>query len=106
MISSSNFISFGPIERILESSKLVNLFHANPVYKIRLLSVHWSKSRQILVAHVSSKVMNENTLNKTPGPGPLRCTWTPLCESYEYRGELTQLEQAILSPKWKNRKYR
>ena len=34
--------------------------------KIKVLSVHWSKSRQILVAHVSSKVMNANTLNKIP----------------------------------------
>ena len=32
--------------------------------KIKVLSVHWSKSRQILVAHLSSKVMNENTPNK------------------------------------------
>ena len=30
------------------------------------MSVHWSKSRHILVAHVSNKVMNENTLNKIP----------------------------------------
>ena len=36
------------------------------VYKIKVLSVHWSKSRQISVAHVSSKVLNENTLNKIP----------------------------------------
>ena len=31
-----------------------------------VLSVHWSKSRHILVTHVSNKVMNENTLNKIP----------------------------------------
>ena len=36
------------------------------IYKIKVLSVHWSKSRQILVAHVSSKVMNENTLKHIP----------------------------------------
>ena len=30
------------------------------------MSVHSSKSRQILVAHVSSKVANENTPNKIP----------------------------------------
>ena len=36
------------------------------INKIKVLSVHWSKSRQILVAHVSNKVMNENTLNKIP----------------------------------------
>ena len=36
------------------------------IYKIKVLSVHWSKSRHILVAHVSNKVMNENTLNKFP----------------------------------------
>ena len=36
------------------------------IYKIKVLSVHWSKSRHILVAHVSNKVMNENTLNKIP----------------------------------------
>ena len=36
------------------------------MYKIKVLSVHWSKSCHILVAHVSSKVMNENTLNKIP----------------------------------------
>ena len=36
------------------------------IYKIKVLSVNWSKSRHILVAHVSSKVMNENTLNKIP----------------------------------------
>ena len=34
------------------------------IYKIKVLSVHWSKSRQIFVAHVLSKVMNENTHNK------------------------------------------
>ena len=34
------------------------------IYKIKVLSVHWSKSRQILVAYVSSKVVDENTLNK------------------------------------------
>ena len=33
---------------------------------MKVLSVHWSKSRHILVAHVSNKVMNENTLNKIP----------------------------------------
>ena len=36
------------------------------IYKIKVLSVHWSKSRHILVAHVSNKVMNENSLNKIP----------------------------------------
>ena len=36
------------------------------IYKIKVLFVHWSKSGQILVAHDSSKVMNENTLNKIP----------------------------------------
>ena len=36
------------------------------IYKIKVLSVHWSKSRHILVAHVSNKFMNENTLNKIP----------------------------------------
>ena len=36
------------------------------IYKIKVLSVHWSKSRHILVAHVSKKVMNENTPNKIP----------------------------------------
>ena len=36
------------------------------IYKIKVLSVHWSKSRHTLVAHVSNKVMNENTLNKIP----------------------------------------
>ena len=36
------------------------------MYKIKVLSVHWSKSRHILVAHVSNKVMNENTLDKIP----------------------------------------
>ena len=36
------------------------------IYKIKVLSVHWSKSRHILVAHVSNKVMNENTLNEIP----------------------------------------
>ena len=36
------------------------------IYKIKVLSVHWSKSRQILVSHVSSKITNENTLNKIP----------------------------------------
>ena len=34
------------------------------IYKIKVLSVHWNESRQILVAHVSSKVMNENTRKK------------------------------------------
>ena len=29
---SSNFISFGPVERILEPSEVGNLFLANPVY--------------------------------------------------------------------------
>ena len=29
------------------------------------MSVHWSKSRHILVAHVSNKVMNENTLKNS-----------------------------------------
>ena len=42
------------------------LFNNLCIYKIKVLFVHWSKSRQILVAHVSSKVMNENTLNKIP----------------------------------------
>ena len=36
------------------------------IYKIKVLSVHWSKSRHILVALVSNKVMNENTLIKIP----------------------------------------
>ena len=36
------------------------------IYKIKVLSVHWSKSRHSLVAHVSNKVINENTLNKIP----------------------------------------
>ena len=36
------------------------------ICKIKVLSVHWSKSRQILVAHVSSKAMIENTFNKIP----------------------------------------
>ena len=36
------------------------------IYKIKVFSVHWSKSRHILVAHVSNKVMNENTPNKIP----------------------------------------
>ena len=36
------------------------------IYKIKVLSVHWSKSRHILVAHVSNKVMNENTPNESP----------------------------------------
>ena len=40
-------------------------FHYLFIYKIKM-SVHWSKSRQMLVAHFSSKVMNENTLNKIP----------------------------------------
>ena len=31
-----------------------------------VLSVHWSTSTQILFVHVSSKVMNENSLNKIP----------------------------------------
>ena len=31
-----------------------------------VLSVYWFKSRQSLVPHASSKVMNENTLNKIP----------------------------------------
>ena len=46
-------------------------FHLNHVnnksisiYKIKVLSVYWFKSRRILIAQVSSKVMNENTLNK------------------------------------------
>ena len=43
------------------------------IYKIKVLSVHWSKSRQILVAHVASKVMNENTLNKIP-------VWLSVCK--------------------------
>ena len=44
-----------------------NYFQNNiSIYKIKVLSVHWSKSRHILVAHVSNKVMNENTLNKIP----------------------------------------
>ena len=34
--------------------------------KVKVLSVHWSKSRQSLVVHDSSKVINENTLNKIP----------------------------------------
>ena len=34
------------------------------IYKIKVLSVHWSKSCHILVAHVPNKAMNENTLNK------------------------------------------
>ena len=34
------------------------------IYIIKVLSVHWSKSRQILIALVSSKVMNENILKK------------------------------------------
>ena len=34
------------------------------IYKIKGLSVHWFKSPQILDAHVSSKVIKENTVYK------------------------------------------
>ena len=43
----------------------VPLTHNIKKTEIKVLSVHWSKSRHILVAHVSN-VMNENTLNKIP----------------------------------------
>ena len=36
------------------------------IHIIKVLFEHSSKSRQLLVAHLSSKVMIENTLNKIP----------------------------------------
>ena len=49
-----------------EEDFLIFIWKSMYIYKIKVLSVHWSKSRHILVAHVSNKVMNENTLNKMP----------------------------------------
>ena len=45
-----------PKRREIWSSERVYLY----IYKIKVLSIHWYKSRHILVAHVLNKVMNEN----------------------------------------------
>ena len=55
-----NFIEF------LTFRKLLVIIAEDMAESIKVFSVHWSKSRHILVAHVSNKVMNENTLNKIP----------------------------------------